>query len=199
MRRQAVTRVPVPDLCSLWAEGDTTPMNLSAGRGLRWAGLAHETGAVRIELTRTAVAQRLHRAPTARVTAAGTGAANFSLTFAGDTTRGPVTLNETQQADYTLVQVVGTVSASVAPDRPIEKAGRGGRGDRPPSQTRRPAIEPSQARSGSPVVFAVTPGSLAVSDQGTRRMNDTARRGRDPRRRDVLGAPQDERRASVLV
>ncbi|MGV1027457.1 MAG: VWA domain-containing protein, partial [Dermatophilaceae bacterium] len=46
-------------------------------------------------------------APTSRVTAGGTGAANFPLTFAGGTTTGPVTLDETQQAGYTLVQVGG--------------------------------------------------------------------------------------------
>ena len=39
MRQQAVTRVPVAHLCSLWAEGDTTPMNLALAGGLRWAGL----------------------------------------------------------------------------------------------------------------------------------------------------------------
>ncbi|MGC5165997.1 prealbumin-like fold domain-containing protein [Luteimicrobium sp. DT211] len=46
-------------------------------------------------------------APTARVTADGTGAANFPLTFSGGTTTGPVTFTETQQAGYTLQQVGG--------------------------------------------------------------------------------------------
>ena len=46
-------------------------------------------------------------APTSRVTAAGTGAANFPLTFTGGATTGPVTLTETQQAGYTLQQVGG--------------------------------------------------------------------------------------------
>ena len=41
------------------------------------------------------------------MTAAGTGAANFPLTFTGGATTGPVTLTETQQAGYTLQQVGG--------------------------------------------------------------------------------------------
>ncbi|ROS78756.1 VWA domain-containing protein [Cellulomonas sp. PhB143] len=46
-------------------------------------------------------------APASRVTADGTGAANFPLTFSGGTTAGPVTLTETQQDGYTLQQVNG--------------------------------------------------------------------------------------------
>ena len=45
--------------------------------------------------------------PNARVTAGGTGAANFPLTFAGGTTTGPVTLNETLQSGYTLHMING--------------------------------------------------------------------------------------------
>ena len=46
-------------------------------------------------------------APTTRTTAAGTGAANFPLTFAGGATTGPVTLTETLQSGYVLQQVDG--------------------------------------------------------------------------------------------
>ena len=46
-------------------------------------------------------------APTTRTTAAGTGAVNFPLTFAGGTTTGPVTLTETLQSGYMLQQVGG--------------------------------------------------------------------------------------------
>ena len=45
--------------------------------------------------------------PTTRVTATGTGAVNFPLTFAGGVQSGALTFTETQQAGYTLQQVGG--------------------------------------------------------------------------------------------
>ena len=46
-------------------------------------------------------------APASGLTAAGTGGINFGLTFPGGTTSAPVTVTETQQAGYTLVQQAG--------------------------------------------------------------------------------------------
>ncbi len=45
--------------------------------------------------------------PASGATAAGTGALSFNLTYPGGTTTAPVTVNETQQAGYTLQQVGG--------------------------------------------------------------------------------------------
>ena len=45
--------------------------------------------------------------PTSGATAAASGALNFNLTFPGGTTTAPVTVTETQQAGYTLVQQGG--------------------------------------------------------------------------------------------
>ena len=45
--------------------------------------------------------------PTSGATASGSGALNFNLTFPGGTTTAPVTVTETQQAGYTLVQQGG--------------------------------------------------------------------------------------------
>ena len=50
-------------------------------------------------------------APTSGTTAVGSGAVSFDLTFPGGTTTAPVTLNETLQSGYTLVQQ-GTFNAS---------------------------------------------------------------------------------------
>ena len=62
----------------------------------------------RLDVRREQPGQRdHHRRPTSGITATGTGAANFPLTFAGGTTSGNVTLTETQQSGYTLQQVGG--------------------------------------------------------------------------------------------
>ena len=54
--------------------------------------------------------------PNERVTAAGTGAANFPLTFSNAATTGNVTLNETQQSGYTLHTINGNNATCVRVD-----------------------------------------------------------------------------------
>ncbi len=53
--------------------------------------------------------------PASRGPRTAPAAANFPLTFAGGTTCGPVTLNETQQAGYTLQQVGGANAVCTRP------------------------------------------------------------------------------------
>ncbi len=61
-----------------------------------------------LDVRRNRLGRRQFRRPDhRRVTATGTGAANFPLTFTGGATTGPVTLTETLQAGYTLQQVGG--------------------------------------------------------------------------------------------
>jgi diacylglycerol O-acyltransferase / wax synthase len=62
----AVTRVPVPDLCCLWAETDTTPMNIALVGTLDAGPLVDDRGAVVIDRVRGAVEARLDRAPMLR-------------------------------------------------------------------------------------------------------------------------------------
>lgn len=62
----AVTRVPVPDLCCLWAETDASPMNIALVGTIDAATLVDDDGDVRIERIRSAVAAHLDRAPMLR-------------------------------------------------------------------------------------------------------------------------------------
>ena len=55
----------------------------------------------------TTTASGVGISPTSGATASGSGALNFNLSFPGGTTTAPVTVAETQQAGYTLVQVGG--------------------------------------------------------------------------------------------
>lgn len=62
----ALTRVPVPDLCCLWAESDATPMNIALVGTIDPATVADDGGAVSLELIRDAIAAHLDQAPMLR-------------------------------------------------------------------------------------------------------------------------------------
>ena len=62
----AVTRVPVPDLCCLWAETDASPMNIALVGTLDAATLVDEGGGVSLALIRDFIAAHLAQAPMLR-------------------------------------------------------------------------------------------------------------------------------------
>lgn len=62
----AVTRVPVPDLCCLWAETDASPMNIALVGTLDAATLVDEGGGVSLALIRNFIAAHLAQAPMLR-------------------------------------------------------------------------------------------------------------------------------------
>lgn len=61
-----VTRVPVPDLCCLWAETETTPMNIALVGTLDAARLVNAGGEVDLARIRSAVVAHLGQAPMLR-------------------------------------------------------------------------------------------------------------------------------------
>jgi diacylglycerol O-acyltransferase / wax synthase len=65
-RQVAVSRVPVPDLCCLWAETETTPMNIALVGTLEAAKLVDDHGQVDLALIRSSIAARLHQVPMLR-------------------------------------------------------------------------------------------------------------------------------------
>lgn len=66
MRRTAVQRVPVEDLCSLWAETPTTPMHIALLGTVDAGPLTDSAGAVRVDVIRSAVEDHLDSAPALR-------------------------------------------------------------------------------------------------------------------------------------
>ena len=62
----AVIRVPVPDLCCLWAETDATPMNIALVGTLAGEALVNEDGEVSLARVRAAVAAHLDQTPMLR-------------------------------------------------------------------------------------------------------------------------------------
>jgi WS/DGAT/MGAT family acyltransferase len=62
----AVTRVPVPDLCCLWAETAATPMNIALVGSFDADRLVDDHGEVDLERIRTSVAAHLDQAPMLR-------------------------------------------------------------------------------------------------------------------------------------
>lgn len=65
-RPVAVSRVPVPDLCCLWAETETTPMNIALIGTLDAAKLVDDHGQVDLDLIRSSIAAHLDQAPMLR-------------------------------------------------------------------------------------------------------------------------------------
>lgn len=65
-RRSVLTRVPVPDLCCLWAETETAPMNIALVATFDAARLVDDRGEVDLDLTRASIAAHLHQAPMLR-------------------------------------------------------------------------------------------------------------------------------------
>jgi hypothetical protein len=65
-RSAAVIRVPVPDLCCLWAETDATPMNIALVGTLAAGRLVNEDGEVSLPRIRAAVAAHLDQTPMLR-------------------------------------------------------------------------------------------------------------------------------------
>ena len=63
---KAITRVPVPDLCCLWAETAAAPMNIALIGIFDGDGLTGPGGQVRIAAIRSFIAARLDRAPMLR-------------------------------------------------------------------------------------------------------------------------------------
>src|ERR1700750_1438153 len=63
---QAITRVPVPDLCCLWAETPAAPMNIALIGIFDGHALIGPGGQVRIAAIRSFIAARLDRAPMLR-------------------------------------------------------------------------------------------------------------------------------------
>jgi WS/DGAT/MGAT family acyltransferase len=63
---ETIVRVPVPDLCTLWAEGPTSPMNIALIGVLDGAALTDQGGRLRVDVVRAHLAARLHRAPPLR-------------------------------------------------------------------------------------------------------------------------------------
>ncbi len=63
---KAITRVPVPDLCCLWAETVAAPMNIALVGIFDGDALTDGTGTVRLAAIRSFIAARLHRAPMLR-------------------------------------------------------------------------------------------------------------------------------------
>lgn len=66
MAQATITRVPVPDLCALWAETRTAPMNIALIGTFDSASLIEDDGQVRLEAIRAAIASHLDRAPMLR-------------------------------------------------------------------------------------------------------------------------------------
>jgi diacylglycerol O-acyltransferase / wax synthase len=65
-RRVSVARVPVPDLCCLWAETETTPMNIALVGTIETGGLLDDHGEVDLPTIRAFVEAHLDRAPMLR-------------------------------------------------------------------------------------------------------------------------------------
>jgi hypothetical protein len=63
---KAITRVPVPDLCCLWAETPAAPMNIALIGIFDGGALTGPGGLVRIAVIRSFIAARLDRAPMLR-------------------------------------------------------------------------------------------------------------------------------------
>jgi diacylglycerol O-acyltransferase len=63
---ETITRVPVPDLCCLWAETKSTPMNIALVGTLDSASLLDNQGEVDLELIRSSIGAHLPRAPMLR-------------------------------------------------------------------------------------------------------------------------------------
>jgi len=66
VRDRKIDRVPVPDLCCLWAEEETTPMIIALVATVEGGPLTDASGRVRVERVRRHVVARLHRAPMLR-------------------------------------------------------------------------------------------------------------------------------------
>lgn len=66
LQATAIARVPVPDLCCLWAEGSATPMNIALIGVFEGEPLTDAMGEVRLDRIRAHVAARLHRVPMLR-------------------------------------------------------------------------------------------------------------------------------------
>ena len=62
MAQATITRVPIPDLCALWAETRTAPMNIALIGTFDSASLTDGDGQVRLEAIRAAIASHLDRA-----------------------------------------------------------------------------------------------------------------------------------------
>jgi diacylglycerol O-acyltransferase len=62
-RPASIVRVPVPDLCALWAEAATAPMNIALIGVVERAPLVGPDGAVALARIRSFVEARLLRAP----------------------------------------------------------------------------------------------------------------------------------------
>lgn len=65
-RSATVIRVPVPDLCCLWAESDATPMNIALVGTLEAGSLVDDDGAVALSEIRACVGAHLDQAPMLR-------------------------------------------------------------------------------------------------------------------------------------
>jgi len=66
-RQVALSRVPVPDLCCLWAETETTPMNIAlVGTLVEAMKLVDDHGEVDLALIRSSIAAHLHEVPMLR-------------------------------------------------------------------------------------------------------------------------------------
>lgn len=65
-RPASISRVPVPDLCCLWAETQSTPMHIALVGTLDSAGLLDNRGEVDLGLIRSFIAAHLARAPMLR-------------------------------------------------------------------------------------------------------------------------------------
>jgi WS/DGAT/MGAT family acyltransferase len=66
LRSAAVSRVPVADLCCLWAETDATPMNIALVGTFDAATLVDDDGEVSLGLIRACIAAHLDQAPMLR-------------------------------------------------------------------------------------------------------------------------------------
>ena len=66
MVQTTIARVPVPDLCALWAETRTAPMNIALIGTFDSASLTDGYGQVRLAAIRAAIASHLDRAPMLR-------------------------------------------------------------------------------------------------------------------------------------
>lgn len=65
-RSAAVTRVPVPDLCCLWAETDATPMNIALVGTFEAGALVDDDGEVSLPRIRASIAAHLDQTPMLR-------------------------------------------------------------------------------------------------------------------------------------
>lgn len=65
-RPAEMSRVPVPDLCCLWAETESTPMHIALVGTLDSAGLLDDRGEVDLRLIRSSIAAHLAQAPMLR-------------------------------------------------------------------------------------------------------------------------------------